>query len=318
MADNAAAHLGVLRSGPHARDLIAARLGRLVALQADVLADRDPEPLHQMRVSFRRLRSTLEQFAPALVLPDAADPGRIARLGRRLGLTRDLDVLRERLDQQILPLVAERECRQLKPVFKQLRRERRLAFEELSEALHGRRYLKLLAQLQGWLKTPRFTAMGEEPLAAWRPELLQAVLHGLTSLPGWWASGPYDADAAEALHRLRRRIKRARYGLSNLEMLDPSAFSPWINRLRGLQELLGDLNDLQLIETALHRQLDGPPDQLVPGLCSVLMEQRGQCWQLWWQEASLLRQPSGRAALHALQQADGPASTENNPVHSPS
>jgi len=287
--------------GDHARDLIAERLARLVGLQAEVLADRDPEPLHQMRVSFRRLRSTLEQFAPALLLPEAADPERIARLGRRLGLTRDLDVLRQRLDEQLLPLLPERELRQLKPVFKQLRRERRLAFEELGEALQGRRYLKLLAHLQAWCKTPRWTVMGEEPLAAWRPELVQAVLAGLTTLPGWWAQGPYNAEASADLHRLRRRIKRARYGLSNLELLEPPAFSPWIARLRRLQELLGDLNDLELIEAALHRQLDAPPDQLVPGLCSVLMEQRAECWQLWREHADGLRHSRGRAELQALQ-----------------
>ena len=307
MADSAVSAPDALRCGEHARDLIAARLARLVSLQAEVLADHDPEPLHQMRVSFRRLRSSLEQFGPALVLPDAADPERIARIGRRLGLTRDLDVLRQRLDDQLLPLLTEREKRQLKPLFKQLRRERRLAFDELGEALQGRRYLKLLSQLQAWLKTPRFMAMGDDLLTAWRPELVQAVIAGLTTLPGWWASGPYNADAVSDLHRLRRRIKRARYGLSNLELLEPEAFSPWIARLRRLQELLGDLNDLQLIDAALHRQLDGPPDQLVPGLCSLLMEQRGQCWQLWREQAAVLCDPQGRAALYGLQISKGAA-----------
>lgn len=286
--------------GSHARELIAERLSRLVALQAEVLADRDPEPLHQMRVSFRRLRSTLEQFGPALVLPDAADPDRLARIGRRLGFTRDLDVLRQRFDEQLLPLLAERELSPLKPLFKQLRRERRLAFAELREVLRGRRYLKLLAQLQAWLKKPRFTDMGEEPLAAWRPELVQAVLAGLTSLPGWRVRGTYNPDVSPDLHRLRRRIKRARYGLSNVAPLEPTAFQPWIARLSRMQELLGDLNDLQLIDTALHRQLDGPPDRLVPGLCSLLMEQRAQSWQLWREAAEPLSQPSGRAGLHVL------------------
>ena len=300
VGDNAASLPDGRRCGEHARALIAERLGRLVELQAEVLADRDPEPLHQMRVSFRRLRSTLEQFAPALVLPEAADPERIARIGRRLGLSRDLDVLRQRLDDQLIPLLSEREVQQLRPLHKQLRRERRLAFEELTEALQGRRYLKLLAQLQAWLKEPRYTAMGEAPLVAWKPELLQAVLAGLTTLPGWWAGGPFDTAAAGDLHRLRRRIKRARYGLSNLEPLDPQGLSPWIGRLRRMQELLGDLNDLQLIEAALQRQLNGPPDQLVPGLCSLLVEQRARSWQLWCEQAESLRHPGGRAELHAL------------------
>ena len=301
MADIAASPVDDIRCGDHARALIAARVARLVELQADVLADRDPEPLHQMRVCFRRLRSTLEQFSPALVLPDEVAPERIARIGRCLGLPRDLDVLRQRLDLHLLPLLPEREIRQLKPLFKQLRRERRLAFDELGEALQGRRYLKLLARLQAWLKKPRFTAMGDDLLVAWRPELTQSVLAGLTALPGWWANSPHGAEAVADLHRLRRRVKRTRYGLSNLELLDPAAFATWIARLRCMQAHLGDLNDLQLIEAALHHQLDGPADQLVPGLCSLLMEQRGVAWQRWCEQAEVLRHPQGRSDLHALQ-----------------
>ena len=287
-------------SGSVAAALIEARLRRLVALQTEVLADRDPEPLHQMRVSFRRLRSTLEQFAPALCLPDAADPRRIARIARRLGLARDLDVLRQRLDEQLVPLLPERELQQLRPLFKQLKRERRLAFEELRDCLQGRRYLKLLAQLQGWLKRPAVTPLGEEPLLAWRSEWLQACLGGLTTLPGWWAANPYDSNAVAELHRLRRRLKRARYGLSNLRAVDPDRIGPWLVRLRQLQSLLGDLNDLQLIDAALHRQLDLSPDQLLPALCSVMAERRAQAWQQWQEQAEPLRSSEGRAEFHGL------------------
>ena len=306
MAESEAPAPSLRRCGEHARALIAARLARLVALQAEVLADRDPEPLHQMRVSFRRLRGILEQFGPALVLPDAADPARIARISRRLGLSRDLDVLRQRLDQQLIPLLSEREVQALKPLFKQLRRERRLAFEELTEALQGRRYLKLLAQLQAWIKAPRFTPLGEEPLALWGSELLQAVTTGLTMEPGWWVESPHGTQAAADLHRLRRRIKRARYGLSHLEPLAPAAVAVWVAGLRRMQEHLGDLNDVQLIETALHHALDAPPDQVVPGLCSVLMEQRGKSWQLWRDQVAQLHQPAARTTLYGLLAPLGP------------
>ncbi|MFM2079711.1 MAG: hypothetical protein RLZZ219_393 [Cyanobacteriota bacterium] len=271
-----------------------------MALQADVLADRDPEPLHQMRVSFRRLRSTLDQFAPALQLPEAVDLRRIARIGRRLGLTRDLDVLRQRLDQQLLPRLAEREIQQLRPLFKQLRRERRLAFEELGETLQGRRYLRLLSQLQEWIRTPQATPLGEQPLQVWRAELMQAALLDLTVLPGWWVGSPDAAADGAALHQLRRRIKRARYGLANLEPLEPERIGPWVMRFRRMQELLGDLNDLQLIDAALERKLDGRPDQLVPGLCSVMAELRARSWQAWRLMAQELQRPEQRSALHRL------------------
>ena len=283
-----------------AAELIDQRLRRLVGLQSDVLADRDVEPLHQMRVSFRRLRCTLQQFAPALVLPDAADPDRLGRLAQRLGLSRDLDVLRQRLEDQLVPQLPERELRQLQPLFKQLRRERRLAFEDLRDCLQGRRYLKLLAKLQGWLRHPKVTNLGEQPLRVWRAELVHAVLHELTTLPGWWVTNPYASGASGDLHRLRRRIKRARYGLSNLQCLDEQRMAFWVEQLRQLQGVLGDLNDLQLIAAALERQLDGPPDQLVPGLCSLLAEQRSQAWQHWQEQSQQLRDPAGREALHRL------------------
>ncbi len=276
------------------------RLRRVVSLQAEVLADRDPEPLHQMRVGFRRLRSTLEQFAPALVLPDAVDGQRVAKIGRRLGLTRDLDVLRQRLEQQLLPLLADRERTQLKPLFKQLRRERKLAFDELTETLQGRRYLRLLAQLQAWLRRPQATPLAAEPIGHWRREWVEAVIAGLTTLPGWWTASPHSAEATADLHRLRRRIKRARYGLLTLEPLDPPAISPWLVRLKTLQELLGDLNDLQLIAAALERQLDGAPDQLVPGLCSLIAEQRAQRWAAWRDLATSFQQPEQRRSLGLL------------------
>jgi CHAD domain-containing protein len=251
-------------------------------------------------VTFRHLGGSLEQFAPALVLPEVADPDRVARINRRLGAARDLDVLRQRLESHLLPPLPASEAQQLRPLFKQLRRERRVAFEDLRACLQGRRYLKLLAKLQQWLKQPRFTALGEQPLEDWRPELLQAVLQGLFSQPGWWATNPYDADASAALHRLRRRIKRARYGLSDLRVLDACRIEPWVERFRELQQTLGELNDLQLIADALDQQWDGEPDQLLPGLCSLLAEQRAQAWERWQAQSQELREPQGRAALHRL------------------
>ena len=95
-------------TGVFASALLEQRVKRLVGLQLDVLADRDPEPLHQMRVTCRQMRSTVEQFADALVLPEAVSPQRLARIGSDLGLSRDLDVLRHRLEHHWQPLLPER------------------------------------------------------------------------------------------------------------------------------------------------------------------------------------------------------------------
>lgn len=299
--------------GAVAAVLLEERMRRLVALQLDVLADRDPEPLHQMRVGCRQLRSTLEQFAPALVLPEAVTPQRVARIGADLGLTRDLDVLRHRLEVRWLPLLPEREQPLLRKLLKQLKRERKLAFGVLTDTLKGRRYLKLLSRLQAWLRQPVFTSMGEEPLAAWWPELLQPLQAGLFTLPAWWATNPYAPETLEGLHLLRRRLKRLRYGLVNLAVFDPDRCTPWIEHFKALQAVLGDLQDLALLDHTLARHLEGAPDAVMPTLCSLLTEARDRSWLLWLERSRLLRSPEGRALFLALQ-SPTPAASPTPPV----
>ena len=291
--------------GAFAADLIEEYARRLVALQLDVLADRDPEPLHQMRVTCRRLRSTLEQFAPALILPEQVTPQRLARVGSDLGLTRDLDVLRHRLEARWLPLLPDREQALLRKLLKQLRRERKLAFAVLTDTLKGRRYLKLLARVQAWLREPSFTPMGQEPLGEWWPELQQVVLAELFTLPGWWADHPYKPQAMSDLHRLRRRIKRARYGLANLAVVAPDTFAPWLTQFKLLQGALGDLQDLEVLDQTLVRLLDAAPDALMPSLSSLLAEARDQAWLRWLAASERLRSRQGRQEVLKLQIGPG-------------
>ena len=112
-----------------------------------MLADRDPEPLHQLRVSLRRLRTALGQFGPALELPESVESSRIAAVARRTGLCRDLDVLRLRLEVQLLPSLPESEQRSREGAMMRLGRDRAQAFEALEEGLCHSRYLRLLARL---------------------------------------------------------------------------------------------------------------------------------------------------------------------------
>ncbi|MFM7265401.1 MAG: CHAD domain-containing protein, partial [Cyanobium sp.] len=75
-------------NGAHARALIEGHGRRLEQLQRELRQDADPEVLHQLRVSLRRLRTVLSQFGPALVLPHGISTARIAALARRTGEAR--------------------------------------------------------------------------------------------------------------------------------------------------------------------------------------------------------------------------------------
>ncbi|MFO7628750.1 MAG: CHAD domain-containing protein [Prochlorococcaceae cyanobacterium] len=275
-------------------------------LHAEVLADQDPEPLHRMRVCFRRLRSTAEQFEAVLILPPAVSPVAMAKIGRRLGMPRDLDVLRQRLEHGFLPRIAKQEQQRLKPVMKQLRRERRLAFDDLRETLHSSRYLRLLSHLRLWLRSPHCNALAYEPVQLWLPEWSAGVLTGVLVHPGWRVGSLVEPDAATELHDLRKVIKRCRYGLTNLQGVPGSEVAPWIARFKTLQEHLGDLNDFDVLEKAIVNLLDGDPAERLPELCALIAADRSQAWLRWHSEAAFFRSLEGRRSLYRMMLAGQP------------
>jgi CHAD domain-containing protein len=101
----------------------------------------------------------------------------------------------------------------------------------------------------------------------------------------------------ELVHDLRKRLKTARYGLENLGAVTGSRCRQWIAELRDLQELLGELNDLHVLEKAIDDQLPSGLARSVPVL-EALLRGRGQaCWEQWRQRADGLVQPERRRSL---------------------
>jgi CHAD domain-containing protein len=296
-------------SGAFAQELIQRQIRRLGQLQAEVIADRDAEPLHQLRVSLRRLRTALVQFAPALDLPDGVTEHRIASVARRTSLCRDLDVLSLRLREQILPRLPANERQGLKRAMKRLEEDRQQAFATLLEALHSGRYLKLLARLHKWAKQPRFTSLGALPLAPWLHEWQAPFTAGLFLHPGWTELDP----EGESLHDLRKRIKKARYSLENLQHWCAPPLREWIHDLRQAQDHLGELHDLQILQLSLveRGQRGKSPD--LPVLHGELVDQRNLHWQGWRELAQRLREDGQRKSLHRhlLALGENPPPAEN-------
>lgn len=284
-----------LSNGRFARDLVQRQVAKLVQLQTPVSEGKGTEPLHQMRVTMRRLRTTVVQFEPALQLPPAINDQRLAKWVRRLGMARDLDVLRERLEDGFLPQLPEAEARALRPVLKQLRRERQLAYGHVVEVLQSRSYLEGLAQLQRWLKQPEFTRLGEQPIREWLLEWQGPCLASLFLHPGWQVSTA--EGEVEVLHELRRQIKQARYRLENLSALEGAHTAGWIDRFKQAQELLGEFNDLQVLQRAISDQVPGPLEEVLPQLEWLLVQHQRHCWEQWRELAGDLQSPRQRQRL---------------------
>jgi CHAD domain-containing protein len=283
-----------LSSGAFALELIQTQIRRLGKLQAEVLADRDPEPLHQLRVSLRRLRTALAQFAPALELPESVSERRIATVARRTSLCRDLDVLHLRLREQLLPRLPEKEQRSLEGAIKRLGQDRSQAFATLVEALHSPRYLKLLERLNKWQKKPRFTPLGQQPLLPWLYDWQSPFSAGLFLHPGWRVEDP----AAEALHALRKQIKRARYSLEHLERWCGPPLQAWIEDLRQAQDHLGELHDLQILHSSFLDSEHLRKTPKLPALQAELEAQQQLHWLRWREQA---RRLYGDANRHTIQ-----------------
>jgi CHAD domain-containing protein len=284
-----------LSNGRFAHDLLQRQVVKLVHLQSPVAEGKGPEPLHQMRVAMRRLRTTVVQFESALQLPPAINDQRLAKWVRRLGLARDLDVLRERLEDGFLPQLPQAEVKALRPVLKQLRRERQLAYDQVVEVLQSRSYLEGLAQLQRWLKQPEFTRLGEQPIREWLLEWQGPCLASLFLHPGWQVSSA--EGEVEVLHELRRQIKQARYRLENLAAIEGAQTAGWIEHFKQGQELLGEFNDLQVLQRAIQDQVPGPLDEVLPQLEWLLVQHQRHCWEQWRELAGDLLPPGQRQRL---------------------
>ena len=284
-------------NGQLVHGLIEQHLRSIVEQQGPVLANKDPEPLHQMRVSMRRLRVTLDQFEPLLVLPESLQRARLAKTARRLGLARDLDVQQQLLEQHWLPQLEAKERKLLRPVLKQLRQERQQAHRQVAEQLKSGAYLAWLAQMQRWLRQPQWTPLAQEPASDWLVHWQLSWIAALFVHPGWRLEGLHSGAAHEQLHDLRKAIKRARYQLDNCHALLGQGVRPLQREFKDLQQLLGELNDLEVLQQALEDQLPGSLATTLPHFHALLSLQQERSWLRWRERSRSFAQPNSTQRL---------------------
>ncbi len=201
---------------------------------------RDPENLHQHRVAARRTRAFL-RATRAFVDPawrrQLSDP--LRDLGALTGPVRDLDVLLERLPEELGTLDdADRAGGEL--LVAQLQVDRDEARARLIESLDGERHQLLLARLRF---PPRLAAGIESiPLDKVARKEFRRLARGVARL----GSKP---EAAE-LHGLRIALKRARYA-AELSAPEGKEGRQFVDRAKTLQTVLGEYQDAVAAEERL-------------------------------------------------------------------
>jgi CHAD domain-containing protein len=197
------------------------------------------EPLHQMRVGTRRLRSDLRTFAP-LVDEEWAESLRdqLRWLGASLGAVRDLDVLIERLRREGSDLQPR-----LGPLFDELEQRRADARTALMADLAGGRYVDLLERLVGAARAPHLSERARLPCREALPPLAARSWRKLARAGSALGDGSPDQE----FHRVRVLAKRARYAA---EAVAPAlgrrrggAAARFARRAAAVQDVLGELQD---------------------------------------------------------------------------
>jgi CHAD domain-containing protein len=232
LGDDATA-LDVLRSA------LADQTIRLVSHDRVVRLGKDPEGVHQARVAARRLRSDLRMFRP-LLDRDWAEALRVELewLSGLLGPVRDADVLRGRLQERIEGMT-DPEPVSGKVLLDVLDADLARGRRRLLEGLRSQRYAELLERLAS---------------AAHRPLPLDGDDRGPAKSLGSLMERPWESlarrarrlgpDAGDgALHAVRIRAKRVRYGAETLAPVFGKRASRFAAAAEDLQKVLGDHQD---------------------------------------------------------------------------
>lgn len=235
--------------------VIAGQYKHMITQERGVLADRDPEYLHQMRVGGRRLSTALQVFSHVVDLPKAAQEKQVRSLTKTLGALRDLDVQIASLREDYCHRVSSAEWEILDKVLASLDKQRQRAFVKVESILTHPSYEKLKAGCESWLEHPQFSSPVHFHLGLLLPDLLSPLLSALLLHPGWSVSIEETARILEAdsevLHDLRKTCKYVRYQAEFFTDFYGATFKEWIDELKELQESLGKVQDMQVFQALL-------------------------------------------------------------------
>ncbi|MFE2313496.1 CHAD domain-containing protein [Streptomyces sp. NPDC059441] len=212
-----------------------------------------PDSVHRMRVTCRRLRSTLRSYR-AVLEREVTDPIReeLKWLGGELGAERDQEVLMERLGGRIRATPRELV---LGPVGARLQvwnvSRTSEARQRTLDALRSPRYLALLNSLATLTQQPPLSRK-----AARKPDkvMVKAILKGYDRLAGRVAHALELSPGTErdaALHRARKAAKRTRYATEPARASLGKPAKRLGKRVKAVQKVLGDHQDSVVARDAL-------------------------------------------------------------------
>lgn len=258
-----------LRPGQSTEDgfaYVVAHLAGVIQHHAALIGDGSaPEPVHQMRVALRRLRSATLLFRRAVACPALADVGdRLKALGRALGPARDWDVFTRGTGREVGEAFVGDAA--VAALLAAAERQRVLGYAALACYLDSAPWRELgvaLAQLattHPWRDQALVDPIdAEHHVALQQRDISDFAARALSKrLDAMIAPGP-DLSGLDipALHAVRLHGKRLRYAAEFFAPLFPGGTTRrFLRRMTDLQERLGHIND-GAVAAALMSDLPG-------------------------------------------------------------
>lgn len=218
-------------------------LNHLLGNWAAVVAARDAEGVHQMRVALRRLRSSFSLFAGTFRSALAELETEVRWIADVLGVARDLDVF----ETEVFKPAAEAHGAddRLQELATLVRARRRIAWHDLLGALESDRFRRLAFELAAvtfarpWLDPAAGVAEAGTSAAAFVRERLAPRYARVRKL------GKRIGELDEGKrHALRIKLKKLRYAVDFFaSVLSEGRTKRFLRRLGALQDVLGEMND---------------------------------------------------------------------------
>jgi CHAD domain-containing protein len=217
---------------------------RLKFLDPLVRAD-EPDAIHQMRVTTRRLRSTLQSFGT--IIPRSGSEGTLAELkwlGGVLGEARDAEVLASRLAHNLRTLPPElvlgpaeaRAQGHFAPI-------QAAARTNVLAALDSARYFALRDALDELLADPPLSAEADRPAGRVLPATARRSYRRTRRRVRQAGHTPPGRAQEAAYHEARKAAKRARYAGEAVSPALGRDARRFTKQMKKIQSVLGDHQD---------------------------------------------------------------------------
>ncbi len=275
------------------------------ANEAGIFDNTDSEFLHDFRVAVRKTRAGLGQLKG--VLPDSISlryATFFAWLGQATSPCRDVDVYLLNFDRykEALP-VAIRE--DLNPLRDFLLHKQQRNYQELAEKLRSSHYALNMSDWEQYLQRPAAKPLPVTQANAHRPvkQLADLNLRKLCRRVLQEGDAITGLSSGDTFHELRKTCKKLRYLIEFFQTFYPKpALKELLNTLKGLQDVLGTLQDCQ-VHTAYLKQfrkqmssrLPAPTRLAVEALQQILADISNQARQAFAAKFADFKQGNARA-----------------------